>query len=154
MELWKSRMQLKRSRLRVELLFAGIVLQILSLSGCGLCANSIIVEKTSPNKQWKAISFVRNCGATTWFVTYVSVIRSDKALPGGKGNVLCIDDNDGKTHGLIVSPKGEIPLTLEWKSDRLLFVGYPARANILSSEQEVHGIRIMYQPISPVSGKE
>jgi hypothetical protein len=43
------------------------------LVGCGLCGNELLTETASPDRKYVAAVFERNCGATTPFVTVVSL---------------------------------------------------------------------------------
>lgn len=88
------------------LLFVAVIL--LLFYGCShlfgdLCGNRILSETYSPNKQFKAVVFSRDCGATTNFSTHVSIMNSWEKLDNGNtGNVFVTDsaanvkwDNDG-----------------------------------------------------------
>ena len=46
---------------------------LVSIIGCGLCSNTVVAEVGSPDGRLKATWFIRDCGATTDFVTLVSV---------------------------------------------------------------------------------
>jgi hypothetical protein len=52
-----------------------------SNTGCGLCADTVKSEVPSPNGRYIATAFVRDCGATTGYVTMVS-LRKTRTLFG------------------------------------------------------------------------
>ena len=123
------------------------ILPVLAVTGCGPSyANKITVEATSPNGHWKAIAFVRHCTLKTrgcLNINYVSILDASQVLPNTKGNALSID-NGGR---LAVNSTGEIELRLEWKRDDLLIVWYPGPARILSQQNALGAVHIVYQPV-------
>ena len=52
-----------------------------------LCANDNLAETVSPNGQLKAVTFRRDCGATTTYSTHVSILPVSRKLPNEAGNV-------------------------------------------------------------------
>ena len=88
----------------------GITLALfLVASGCS-CADNPIGTAVSPDKKYTATAIVRNCGATTGYVTIVSV-----SGPGLGPNLF--NRNDALTI------KGESQVTLRWSADRELEIG-------------------------------
>jgi hypothetical protein len=39
------------------------------------CANQIVDIKISPDKNYQAVTFIRDCGATTGFSTQLSILK-------------------------------------------------------------------------------
>lgn len=66
-------------------------------STSNMCANEINKEVNSPNQEFKAVIFQRDCGATTGFSTQVSVVSKSKALPNEGGNILVIGGHPNDT---------------------------------------------------------
>ena len=62
-----------------------------------MCGNEIFKEVSSPDFEFKAVIFQRDCGATTGFSTQVSVMPIAEALPNEGGNVLIIDGHPSDT---------------------------------------------------------
>jgi hypothetical protein len=52
-----------------------------------LCGNDNLVETVSPNGHLKAVTFRRNCGATTAYSTQVSILPAPQQLPNKGGNI-------------------------------------------------------------------
>jgi hypothetical protein len=57
-------------RLQTFIAASGFLLAVISFSSCGMCGEEQITEAYSPNKSYLARAYVRNCGATTGFVTH------------------------------------------------------------------------------------
>ena len=55
-----------------------------------MCANQVHSETTAPDNSLKAVTFQRDCGATTGFSTQISIINEGSSLPNEKGNVFII----------------------------------------------------------------
>ncbi len=71
-------------------LFAVAAIKLSSISFLYGCGNSVHSEAVAPDGKLKAVTFERNCGATTGFSTQISIIRASGTLPNGSGNVLVI----------------------------------------------------------------
>ena len=66
-------------------IIGGYILFIRSFSD--ICGNEIAVELISPDKNYKAVIFQRDCGATTGFSTQVSVLGVNEELENKSGNI-------------------------------------------------------------------
>jgi hypothetical protein len=98
-----------------------------------LCGNDVFSELWSPNKEYKAVIFQRNCGATTDFNTQISIIQSSDALGNDGGNVLII-----KGHPQDVSP------VLLWNSNNELTINKAINGSEFKVEKMVGTINIKY----------
>lgn len=96
-----------------------------------LCENERLIASVSPDGKYEAISFRRNCGATTSYSAQVSVIRAGKELPNESGNVLVIRDKDW------------IP-ELGWDGPGKLVVIYPYYVDASSVDEAPHEISVEY----------
>jgi len=76
-----------------------------------MCGNYIHKEYLSPNNQYKAIVFQRDCGATTGFSTQVSIIRANDKLENESGDVFIIPGHPEK-----VAPD------LDWANENELLI--------------------------------
>ncbi len=116
----------------VALVFCAIVLAGCADVGCG---NEAPAEHLSPDKQWKYVTFDRNCGATTARNLQVSVLPAAKRLPSSAANAFIADDNHGATQ-FVAQP--------EWISPRKLRITYSAKARVFKREAAVGPIDIEY----------
>jgi hypothetical protein len=94
------------------------------------CDNDKVVETFSPNGQFKAVTFRRNCGATTSYSTHVSILPASSKLPNEAGNVFIA--------------KHEPAITLRWIDDRHLSVTAEKESPFLQVA-DFEGIRITYE---------
>jgi hypothetical protein len=100
----------------------------------GMCGNTVLAESRSPDGQWKAIVFLRSCGATTDVSTQVSILRGSDDLPNESGNVCAVG----------VFPKVE----LQWQNERALIIRHHAGAKIFPVTQTLQGINIKYEVLT------
>lgn len=75
--------------------------------GDTMCGNDIYNEYLSPNGKLKAVVFQRDCGATTWFSTQISILPAHNVLGNEAGNIFIIDGD----------PR-EVAPNLEWVDDK------------------------------------
>jgi hypothetical protein len=124
--------------------FALGVCSLISQVGCRSCITNMTFEIPSPDRRSRAVVYVRNCGATTWFTTEVSILYADEHVPLGHGNVTTLDDNNGNIP--IADNHGAIAVRVRWLSASALEVGYPAAAVIYHRPARVRGVTIAYKP--------
>lgn len=118
---------------------AYIGLYFLISSGCG---NEVISEVASPDNQFKAVVFERDCGATTDFSTQVSIIKTSDSLGNFSGNVFTSDTN----HGYAPSgPGGGPEVKVRWISSSLLVVSYHSAARVFEAKQAVGLVKVQYE---------
>ena len=58
------------------------------------CGNEILLVSPSPNGKHQAIHFQRDCGATTAYVYFLSVLPDKNSLPNEAGNVTTCVSNE------------------------------------------------------------
>jgi hypothetical protein len=69
-----------------------VALQVLMFAAFSdLCGNDVWTEYPSPNGEYRAVIFQRDCGATTGFSTQVTILQRDNELPNRAGDILIID---------------------------------------------------------------
>ena len=76
--------------MKIVLRFTIIMLLIsVMFSGCSndLCSNTELQRVASPNGEYAAVIFARNCGATTKEAFHVSIMKPDEKLGYSTGNV-------------------------------------------------------------------
>ena len=110
---------------------------LLMLAGCtkSNCANEAIAKCSSPDGQWKYVSFDRNCGATTGNNLQISILPASESQPSSAANAFIADDNHGATQ-FLAQP--------EWSSRQKLRIAYSKKARIFKKESKVGPIEIEY----------
>ncbi|MUT68349.1 hypothetical protein [Paenibacillus sp. NEAU-GSW1] len=102
----------------------------LSISGCSgdLCSNEVVSSIESPNKDYRAYVFLRDCGATTKKSYQVSVLKNGKELKNSGGNVFS-------------SYNG---VSIFWSDTDELTVSLSSNHDIFTQETKLGGIEIKY----------
>ena len=97
-----------------------------------MCGNDPINTAISPDGEHVAITFIRNCGATTPFNTQVSILDMPGYLPNEAGNLFRVE--------------GKHPVSVRWESNEQLTIDR-ARAYGVPFLQlsEYQGIRVSYE---------
>jgi hypothetical protein len=110
-----------------------VLLAVCFLAAC--CANEGTSEHFSPNKEWKYVTFDRNCGATNGSNMQISVLRANDALPASAGNTFVGDDNHGSA-----------PFVARalWVSPDTLKVVISIKAHVYKKEERVGAVHIQY----------
>lgn len=115
------------------------------VSGCAdTCANEIVDRVGSPNGNYDAVLFQRDCGATTGFSTQISLVPAGEDIEGS-GNVFVADDSHGRAEaGSWGGPWAQI----RWKSGEL-DVSYAAGSRIFEQNRLVSDIAVQFRPLAP-----
>ena len=104
---------------------------LLFLMGCvDPCDNKVINSALSPDQSKYAVSFHRDCGATTGFNTQISIFNSKNDLPNKSGNTLIID--------------GQASFELLWQSSSKLVVKGGLNDTVFLQEYFVNGVQVVY----------
>ena len=111
-----------------------------------MCGNQVISQGLSPDKKYKFVVFVRDCGATTGFSTQVSVMTSDwKFRDDESGNVLTTSDRE---RGSRTNKLGGADVRVEWTANRRIKIYLENAAKTGIKLSKVKGIEIEY--VSPL----
>jgi len=123
-----------------------IFILTLSLVFGDSCANQIVNIKISPDKKYQAVTFIRDCGATTGFSTQLSILKAtdtfDKA--DEKGNILIMSDKIGDG---LMDENGGAKIKTNWTEDNKLEILYDSRTETSKRETEYKDIKIDYRQI-------
>lgn len=95
-----------------------------------LCANDNLVEIVSPGGQLKAVTFRRNCGATTAYSTHVSILPVSRQLSNEAGNVFV--------------QSREPNVVVRWLDDQHLNISGGGASNAFVHLKDFRGVRITY----------
>ncbi len=106
------------------------LLALVSLYGCNLCENEISLTKVSPSGKFQAVSFFRNCGATSGFNTQISIIPTESNLPNDGDNIFIIDN--------------DIQLSINWISNNTILISGNLDHRIYKQEQNFSDVHISY----------
>ena len=99
----------KRGR-RAPFLF--VILLVAIASGCAICREDQVVHSPAPSEKIVASTFVRDCGATTNYATWVTLHRED--------------DKFNRSEDLVFVADGEHHVELKWSDDSHLAVSCPS----------------------------
>ena len=111
------------------------------LSGCGdACENQIVSETKSPDSQYSAVIFQRDCGATTGFTTQVSILPLGEN-PERSGNVFVADDNHGAAQ---VGSWGGPWVSVKWRNSSHLQVTYAKGSRVFDQTENVGGVSVSF----------
>ena len=140
--------------IRVVAAMASLSLTILLLACVGSsdqrCANEVITRIASPDTRYDAVTFQRDCGATTGFSTHVSVLRSGDSPPADSGgNVLVADTDHGKAQ---VGPSGGPRVEVRWSGRDTLEIYCDRRARIFHLVDSIASVRVTHVSIPPGGG--
>ncbi len=91
-------------------------------------------EAVSPDGTYRAVVFQRDCGATTWFTTQVSIVRRWWWLPNDAGNVFNAEGHPEETKTRI-----------RWSDTATLVITTTARDSAHKAASDFHGIRVEYE---------
>ena len=82
--------------MRSRALAAFAALAVLPAGGCSLfvCENNVVSEAMRPGGPYRAVTFIRNCGATTAFSTHVSILGIKRFSDSETGNVFIGEGGD------------------------------------------------------------
>lgn len=114
------------------------------LSGCRSldpCGNQVLQQVASPDGQFKAVIFERDCGATTGYSTQVSVLPSAAALSNDGGNVFVMNDSDGSAR----SGSSGLRVWTKWLGARHLKIVYGAEETAFHNVPKYEDIAISYE---------
>ena len=98
------------------------------------CEDRVKLERVSPDREWIATVFERDCGATTDFASLVNLRESNQTF----------DPDDGSN---IFVAEGRPPIHLTWESNQQLLVNVNA-IEIYRQDVFWNDIRITYQALS------
>lgn len=110
-----------------------------------MCGNQIVSETYSPNKKYKAVIFVRDCGATTGYSTQVAIFEHDSQLSNSMwGNVLIASDDYYGEHS---NDFGGLDVRAIWKDNQNVTLIFDHKADVDIKETELDGITIKHQDV-------
>jgi hypothetical protein len=107
-----------------------------------MCGNEIIQTEYSPNKEYKIVTFTRNCGATTDFSSHISILKSDELLENESGNVFSGDSN----HGLAkTDSKNLITIKSKWLSNDKVEIVFDENVRVFDKDNSVNNVDVEFK---------
>jgi hypothetical protein len=117
----------------------------------GWCGNELIATDSLPGHRYKAIVFVRNCGATTTFGTHISIVEQNTKLSNDEvGNILAIDAAccaDPRSRTVPRNSVGGPLATARWMDPDTLSVSYASGTRIFRQTLIHATIHVAYTSI-------
>ena len=107
-----------------------------------MCGNELLSEHYSPAKEFKAVVFRHDCGATTAFSTQVSVFHWWSWLGNSSGNTFVIDQDP--KHSLS-DPDNNREVKLHCRSPDTLVISHHSRVRVFRSEPQVGSVKVEYE---------
>lgn len=134
---------------RMALRFAFLIVTACCAACVDPCGNEVISEEYSPNPEFRAVVFQRDCGATTGFSTHVSVLATNQRFvtepswlqSTRPGNVFVADTDHGNAPS---GPGGGPVVRLEWIGPRQLRITHDKRARVSVRQSKIGIVDVEY----------
>jgi hypothetical protein len=95
------------------------------------CSYQIVKTIYTDDEKYKIVAFISNCGATTDFVTIVTILEKNMNLKNSN-------------NGTIFAGRGEWEIDINWANKNLVITTNCPKENIRFQKDELKGIRIKY----------
>lgn len=111
---------------------------VLFTSACSsACGNRLVRQTLQAGAAHELVVFDRDCGATTDFVTHVTLLDGGDSLSNGTvGNIFIADSDHGKV---------SMNVEATWSTPSTIVVRYPTGAKIYKKVDQVNEFRVRYQ---------
>ncbi|TDD76535.1 hypothetical protein E1298_30805 [Actinomadura rubrisoli] len=107
----------------------------------GGCAVQPVSQVVSPGREWRAVVYAYNCGATSSSATHVSILPSGEKGPQGSGNVFIADHGHGPVPADAV---GGPQVTLTWVAADRLRVVRPSHARVFRARTTMGKVTVSH----------
>jgi hypothetical protein len=95
--------------------------------GCGLCGEELLSSHNSPDGRFVVVVYVRNCGATTPYVTHAHIRKATTQISA---------DWDGAIREAeVLSIKGKYSVGVKWTAATLVVFEAPSELVIICTER-------------------
>ena len=111
-----------------------------ALTGCmgDMCGNRILRTATSPDGRYTAVTFARDCGATTRASTQVSILTPGEDPPDG-GNIFIAEPNSG-----LDARPGRDGVEVTWLGPTRLRIRYDRSAHVFMRVEAFGDVTVDY----------
>lgn len=117
-------------------------LALVGAAACAPCSNTIRQVVRSPNDKWTAVVFNRTCGATTPFLTHVTVNPGRSTETSVSRAVFRATAKYGVAR---TDTAGGPLLNVAWHGDDSLYIEFDQRARVLTQRDRYLGITVGYR---------
>jgi len=103
----------------------------------GMCGATVIGQAPSPDREWTAVAYLYDCGATTGYTVNVSLTRDRNPEPRGRGGVFAAAptyDHPGQPWANVV-----------WESPGRLRIEYDGNIYVMEERSSYRGVEIVYK---------
>jgi hypothetical protein len=114
-----------------------VIALTLNYLGCGLCGEDSKHEIKSTDGRYVATVFVRNCGATTPYVTHLNLREV--------GENFKPDSNGVIVEGEVYTVKGQAEIKVSWSSESSLLIETIGGPEVLGKEKSWKEVTINYK---------
>ncbi len=111
------------------------------LSGCSSCGDTLDYTSQPKGGNRTVYVYVRDCGATAPFVTNVSLLRGNKVIKDGGGNLFVADAGEEAD----LSDLGAIATEVVWNDNDHVVIRYDAKARVFKKVESLDGLHIQYE---------
>lgn len=125
----------------------GTILSITSYFYLFSCGDTFLSKTLSPNSNFLALIYQRNCGATTGYVRHIKIMTPTnynfyKVLPNHlQGNYVSFL---GSTEGLVLSVEEQGKISTTWSNHDTLVITCPKSTTKYIQEKKWNTIKIIY----------
>ena len=106
------------------------------------CDNRLVPRYRSPDDKYEMVLFQRDCGATTGFLSQISILKAGKELPRRKGNIFIADDGDKR---MPFGAWGGPLIEIKWTANDDVLVEYPEGSRVFLNEKQYEKVHIAYR---------
>jgi hypothetical protein len=111
----------------------------LLVMGCSMCGDDVSGTSLSPDGRWAVTAYVRDCGATTSFVTHVVIRHADEPFKAWQGN-------GGPDQGLVLVMEQRPVVSFSWQDSTHLTIGLAGEGGrVVKQETSWHSVAIHYE---------
>lgn len=119
--------------------WAVVLLNCMVLQCSRLCSNDLFQDVFSPDRQWRAVLFSRNCGALGDEAVGISLVQAGDPQPADEGNVFVALSTS-------LHP-GSLQVSVAWESKNRLVIRYDPALYVRKKSRSHAGITIDYVTI-------
>jgi hypothetical protein len=105
------------------------------------CQNQQLSSVSAPNRELRAVTFERSCGATTGFSTQISLLGTNEEATTS-GNLFIADTDHGKAPS---GPGGGPRVSAEWRGADTLLIRHHPNARVFKAEKTLGGVVVLFE---------